>query len=361
VWKAGSSSATATLRTPPKDPPKVETVNDPTFKEFADRWWAQRHAEWREATRVAYRWEVFDQLMPFFGDHRLGEITFAEVDRFKTDRLAARAAGARLSNTSINMILGRLAQILAHAKRLALIDANPMGDGGWRLKQSRSRRAYLDRATWIEAMLTAAGELDREARADRRHVPRRALVAMLMFTGLRIGEALALRWRDVDLSAGRLRVPGSKTSAGERWVPLLPALRDELASLKAARAGAGPDALLFASATGRQVGKDNARNRIFARVVERADRILGEAGEVPLPEGLTPHSLRHTYISLRMALGDDLAVVSADAGHANIGVTYRIYTHVMRLGDAERGRLRALVEGGAVDAPEAAAIAPELP
>jgi hypothetical protein len=46
-----------------------------------------------------------------------------------------------------------------------------------------------------------------------------------------------------------------------------------------------------------------------------------------------------------MALGDDLATVSRDAGHADMSVTYRIYTHVMRLEDDEREQLRALIEG----------------
>jgi len=65
----------------------------------------------------------------------------------------------------------------------------------------------------------------------------------------------------------------------------------------------------------------------------------------PLPERLTQHSLRHTYISLRVAIGDDPAAVSRDAGHADMGVTFRIYTHVMALQDGDREHLRALVAG----------------
>jgi integrase len=61
---------------------------------------------------------------------------------------------------------------------------------------------------------------------------------VLTFAGLRISEALGLRWRDVNLAAGRLRVRQSKTDAGTRYVDLLPMLHDELAMLKAS-AGAG--------------------------------------------------------------------------------------------------------------------------
>jgi integrase len=74
------------------------------------------------------------------------------------------------------------------------------------------RRAYLDRPEQIEALLLAATELDADAasRADRDTCLQRPMLATLIFGGLRISEALALRWRDVDLAGGRLRVAGSK-------------------------------------------------------------------------------------------------------------------------------------------------------
>jgi integrase len=61
-------------------------------------------------------------------------------------------------------------------------------------------------------LLRAAAELDRDAGADQ-STPRYAILATLTFAGLRIGELLALRWADVDLAAGRLRLARSKTSA----------------------------------------------------------------------------------------------------------------------------------------------------
>jgi integrase len=72
-------------------------------------------------------------------------------------------------------------------------------------------RTTLDRAEQIEALVSGARELDREARIDRRAIPRAAPLSTLMFSGVRIGEALALRWADVDLAAGRMRINDSKT------------------------------------------------------------------------------------------------------------------------------------------------------
>ena len=59
------------------------------------------------------------------------------------------------------------------------------------------------------------------------------MLATLTLAGLRIGETLALRWRDVDLASGRLVVGNAKTDTGRRTVDLSPAPRDELAAHKA--------------------------------------------------------------------------------------------------------------------------------
>jgi integrase len=78
------------------------------------------------------------------------------------------------------------------------------------VKVGKVHRRYLDRAHQIIALLDAAGAMDREARSDRRALSRRALIATLVFAGLRISEALDLRWRDVDLAGGRLRLRASR-------------------------------------------------------------------------------------------------------------------------------------------------------
>ncbi|MGH2891579.1 MAG: tyrosine-type recombinase/integrase, partial [Solirubrobacteraceae bacterium] len=88
---------------------------------------------------------------------------------------------------------------------------------------------------------------------------------------------------------------------------------------------------------------DNIRNRVFAAAVERADELLESAGEVPLPAGLTPHKLRHTFTSLLTALGEDPGAVMDQLGHTDPAFTFRVYRHAMRRGPAERAALRALV------------------
>lgn len=114
-----------------------------------------------------------------------------------------------------------------------MILRNPARGKRRRLKQRKPERTFLDRAEQIVALLDAAGELDAEARVDRRAMPRRAVLTTFALAGLRIGEGLALRWRDVDLAAKRIRVVDAKTDAGVRQVNLLPALKEQLADHRA--------------------------------------------------------------------------------------------------------------------------------
>src|SRR4051812_86211 len=64
-------------------PPPEPVALMPTFHEFAEQWWIERERELRSATRADYRWRLENHLIPFFGRHKLGQITIAEVDRYK--------------------------------------------------------------------------------------------------------------------------------------------------------------------------------------------------------------------------------------------------------------------------------------
>lgn len=83
----------------------------------------------------------------------------------------------------------------------------------------------------------------------------------------------------------------------------------------------------------------------LAPAVEIANARLEVDGLDPLPERLTLHSLRRTFASILIALGEDPAYVSGQLGHTDPTMTLRIYALVMRRRDGERERLRALVEG----------------
>jgi integrase len=194
---------------PPSPAPVPPAVADPTFHGFASAWFDANEGAWRPNTRLDYKWQLTDHLLPFFREHRLSQITIAEVDRYR----AMKVREGVLSATSINKTLSRLGQILEVAIDHELIERNPAKGKRRRLKAARPAPVWLDRAEHIRALADAAGELDRKARRDRQHVSRQAIVATLVFAGLRIGELLDLRWRDLDLVAGHITVRASKTDA----------------------------------------------------------------------------------------------------------------------------------------------------
>ena len=80
------------------------------------------------------------------------------------------------------------------------------------------------------------------------------------------------------------------------------------------------------------------------KAIAGADKTLTKAHEAPLPDGLTPHKLRHTFASILVALGVDPGSVMDQLGHADPAFTLRIYRHGMRRDPAAKLRLRALVK-----------------
>jgi len=247
-----------------------------------------------------------------------------------------------LSASSINKTITTLAAILERAVEYEIIPRNPARGRRRKLVEGQVKRTFLDRADHIVALLDAAAALD--AVALVRHGQRRALLATLAFAGLRIGELLDLRWRDADLARGTIRVRQAKTDAGDRTVNLVPVLRDELLSYRARLGDVDRSAFVFPSSTGGRQSESNVRSRVLAKAVERANVRLEDAGEEPLPT-LTPHSLRRTFASLLVAIGEAPTYAMAQLGHTKAEFTLSVYASEMARRDGEPARLKALVNG----------------
>jgi integrase len=176
------------------------------------------------------------------------------------------------------MTVTLLGAILESALERELIGRNPARGKRRRVRERAPARSYLESAGQVEALLNAAGALDREAHPACQHIERSAMIAALTFAGLRIGELCALRWRDVDLAQGWLHVGESKTDAGRRRVKLRGALRDELLRVRRAQT---PDELVFPTLTGGRQSADNFGNRVLRAAVQRANENLEAKGLRP--------------------------------------------------------------------------------
>lgn len=328
---------------PPVKVPKVEPSSLPAgrdpefddgFDEFAEAWLQRRHGDDLRPRTLEHLDYVIGHLTRHFGGLPVGEFTFAAVDGYRVAKIAERKqTGRGLSNRTLNGTLRVLAQILDVAVRDGLLASNPARDRSTRAKAGRPARTWLE-ISQLRALLDAAGD-------------HRALLGVMGLAGLRVSEATALTWGDVDLANGRLRVVASKTDAGRRSIEMLPLLRDELASVKARTANVENDALLFASRAGEQLSRHSVRLAL-RRAVDRANVALAAAGELPI-EGCTNHSLRRTFCALLFASGATLPEVIAQMGHTSPTLSLAIYSKAIVRQSDTTARADALLRGSGAD------------
>jgi integrase len=314
---------------PPAPEPEAPK-EEPTFHEFGSEWLAARKLEGlAPKTIVDLRWSLSNHLLPHFAGFRLSEITPQEIDRYKGAKVRERQAieqarqkGEKirergLSNNSINHVLSDLAQVLETAVEYDLIAANPAAGKRRRLKSTRPSRPWVE-PEQLPALLDSASGVGR------------VLLGLLAGAGLRIGEALALRWQHVDLATGTLHVIDAKTAAGVRTVDLTEALREELVLWRAESHFVEPDDYVLTTSTGRKHNPSNLRRDVLAPAVEAASVKLAKDGIAAIDTRLGFHGLRRTYASLRCACGDDVAYTSSQIGHEDPRFTLRCYTQATK-------------------------------
>lgn len=146
----------------------------------------------------------------------------------------------------------------------------------------------------------------------------RAAFLTLILTGVRRSELQRLRWRDVDLLAGVLRVVDSKTEEGIRSIALAPQLAAELAEHYKRTSYRGADELVFCHPKRGTI----YRAERFQKALEAAQEAAGVEGK------LRPfHDLRHSAITHDAASGSSAIAVMTKAGHTNMATT-RTYLHL---------------------------------
>jgi integrase len=304
-----------------------------TVRKAWDEWYD--HAEkvleaggdsaYKPATLRGYRADMENHVLPLLGAYKLSQVTTAH-----TQELVRRLEKQGLSGSKVRNALVPLRVLFdAHRDR---VPVNPTR--GLRLPKGAGRRERAASGAEAAALLAAL------PRADDR-----ALWATLLYGGLRLGEAQALRWRNVhgvrepeailadepptqslriDVVASWDNGPAGelapKSTAGTRSVPCPELLRPYLEGHRL-ETGRGGDDLVFGR-TG-----DVPFERTTIR--RRADRAWEKAGLKPID----PHECRHTYVSLMHAAGIPLERIGDYVGHTAKAMTDR-YRHLVQ-GQAE--------------------------
>jgi integrase len=263
-----------------------------------------------------YRSVIDTHLLRAFGDRRLEDITAPQIERWLGALQHGRNTERRLSNRSRNKILVVLHGVFQRAIRVWGLPLNPAAQVE---RHPQSTSGDIDVLTPEEVYaLARAAESEQDA----------SVFIVAAFTGLRIGELRALRWRDVDFAAHVVRVRASYAngitttpkSGKVRSVPLVDAAAEWLARLDRQRSSREEQALVFCESNGTHLSDGRLRWR-YGKALQRA-------GVRPLRF----HDLRHTFGSLAISRAD-IVEVQAWMGHADVKTTMR-YLHYRDRADA---------------------------
>lgn len=326
----------------------AESQVSPYVWEYAAQWYATASASMSESRAASVAREINNNILPVIGQKKLAEVNSDDLKAV----MAGRAKYARATQEKTRQVLRR---IFADAEEAGKVPRDPA---------RRLRTAGGRPAAKIDALTETQQETLLEAVAG---LPVRLFCLLALYAGLRREEICALGWDCVTLDgrAPSIRVRRAcrwirnnkpeiseilKSSAAWRTVPIPPVLVEELRAAQAAAAGpwvlansqGGPWSYAtlrsaWDSVKARSTGpvkrrrKDPATGQLVTVVEEKklGDPVQNHAATVSIDFKVSPHVLRHTYITRLILGGVDLKRVQYLAGHASAKITLDIYTSLM--------------------------------
>ena len=264
----------------------------------------------KPSTLVQYRSSVRAHFVPAFGDLRLEDVSAERIEAWK--------ATLQVSNRTKIKLLIELNGVFMRARRVYKLPYNPMADVEKpRARSSSAVEVFAPEEVWA---LVRAAESEQDA----------AIFLTAAFTGLRRGELVALRWRDIAFAAQRVRVCGSfagarltsPKSGKVRSVPMAPDVARALARLASRGYWTGDDDLVFPGVCGSYLDASALARRYKAALKRAALRPLRF------------HDLRHTF-GTRMIAKADIRRVQEWMGHADVATTMKYLHYVERPDEAE--------------------------
>ena len=248
-------------------------------------------------------------VIPYFKGKRLQDITTKDVQGFYDERAA-------YSNSTCRHWRTLLYGIFNSAIEDGLLEKNPAKSIRLTMSKKKKERLPISReeAAGIEANLHLLEGKDL------------LLLAILLYTGVRRGEMLGLRWEDIDFERKLIHIrrqitfinnrpveKATKSQAGLREVPMLPELEKILLANRPA--DASPTNYVV---DGEEALSERSFRNTWARICKKVD----------IPKGVTPHVLRHTFLTQLQATGRvDIKTLQSIAGHSKITMTMNTYVH----------------------------------
>ena len=299
----------ATLPAEPAENGFDNVVSLPTqailFRHYTEQWLrTYKEGVLKPTTLAGYRCNLNKHIYPALGDCPLPDITTDMIQRFLMDR-------QHLARNTLHTMLVLISEILDSAVEDGIIPRNPAVSKRVFIpseKKTKRKALTLEEVQGVIRQLYRAEDI-----TDRR------LLALMLFTGMRRGEILGLKWEDIDFETNTISVnkavsytsnqpilSSTKTKNGVRVIPLNPQLKELLRPLEA---------------DGFVIGQDKP---ITKMVYIRLFRNIQKSIDL---HGATAHVFRHSYLSLLNQAGVDPKTIQAIGGHGSFLMTYDLYVH----------------------------------
>lgn len=349
---------------------------------YEQSWKPYAKSHFADSTYYMYTKHLDEVIMPEIGSIKIGRITPEHLTVLYSKLAQEGSKNGRAESYSRGSIVTfhkQLQSVMTLAKKYKVIEDNPCKNAELPNVTKQSRIRYLTpeqtsifleildnpapcvvTATYDWGKKTSVYGFNSRAVSRLQYNTFRALFRVAVFSGCRIGELLALTWKDIDfktdtisirqsvayaVSKGGQYIKDPKTENSYRSVVIehseilmLQELRVEqkMHMLELGSAWKGnrdnpDDNFVFSQYDGHMINKSSP-NKMLDRLVQNHNASVPKEKQLP---HLSVHDLRHTHATLLVAGGTDVKTISARLGHKNIGTTLNIYAHALKEKDAQ--------------------------
>ena len=277
--------------------------------------------ELKEVTSYNYRRDLEIHMLPVFGNKKIKDIT--------TPALTAFFTGMDKSSETTRKLKTVMSSVFTYGVNQGYIKTNPCYGALYKKDPSKAKKVkFLDK-----------GQCQKLMAATSEYSTFNTIIQFLLFTGLRIGECLALRWSDISFVDNTISINHTLSFADDKWFLSVPKTQTSFRTIKLSTyskelllrhkreqdklketvgdAWVHPD-IVFTSAIGNYYCRSFTNKQLKKILVDN-----------DLP-ALSVHALRHSNASLMINNGFDVKAISEHLGHCNTAITSDIYTHIFK-------------------------------